>query len=608
MSSSAIFSRIIVFAAASAFSHQSTAQAVINESAVKQILHVSPTGNDANDGLQGGKPLATLQKAVDLSGLLPTKIILADGQYRQYLKIGKGTALLILEAKNPGMAVINGADPMTNWKPSATTGVLEHEWPHKWGLSQEFSWWGSTPLNRRREMIYVDDKRMKQRADAVGNALPLAELLAGEFTVDEAQAKIYARPSASQNFATAQVEMSIRGYDLNSYPWVQSYSRPLIEIRERSNIVIRGLVIKRAANYMKFGGALEIEGPDNAMSADDLPTNILIDRITVIENNAIGLELSNCRNVTVKNSIFNDNGERGAGMIQVGAERRKDPKAKVIAPRNYLWQDCQFNHNNWRMAGTWGDMNDSAGFKAFGQCADQVMFLRCQFNGNQANGYWQDYSGSNITLDQCMIENNTGTEAGGYGILNEMTRGPFTVRNCVIRNNTNAGIISSGSPNVIIESNIIHSNNFVPRKPNNYFCQELRVNSDTHRDGGDFEFSLQGWILKGNTLASLGGEIGGFAVVGQILEASGPNFPSGLTPQAEFAKYVTSDHNTWSKNTNDAHGDRYLFSLTATDKIPDINLATWQAQSNAHGKQDIHSKFIYPLDLTSVKDPTLQKK
>lgn len=607
MNHNTLIASFFVFTLTSGLTHHSAAQSVINESEVKQTLHVSPGGNDANDGLRGDKPLATIQKAVDLSAQQSTKIILADGQYRQYVHVGKGNRMLVIEAANTGKAVINGADVMANWKPGEISGVLQHEWPHKWGLGQEFSWWGSTPLNRRREMIYVNDKRMIQRANATGNAVPPAELLPGEFTVDESNARIYARPPAGVDFAKSQVEMSVRGYDLNSYPWVQSFSKPLISIQNHSNLVIRGIVVKRAANYMKFGGALQFEGPDDALSADDLPSNILIDRVMVIENNAIGMELSNCRNVTVKNSIFNDNGERGAGMIQVGAERKKDPKTKNIAPRNYLWQDCQFNHNNWRMAGTWGDMNDSAGFKAFGQCADKVLFLRCQFNANQANGYWQDYSGSNITLDHCLIENNTGTGAGGYGILSEMTRGPFTVRDCVIRNNTNAGIISSGSPDVIIENNIVHSNNYIPGIHNNYFCQEIRMNSDTHRDGADFEFSLKGWKITGNTLASLGGQIGGFAVVGQILEMNGAKFPSGLTPQAEFASNVISDHNTWSKNIQDAHGDCYLYSLAATDKKPDMNLKAWQEQSNVHGKQDANSKFVYPIDLSTVQDPTLGK-
>ena len=37
---------------------------------------------------------------------------------------------------------------------------------------------------------------------------------------------------------------------------------------------------------------------------------------------------------------------------------------------------------------------------------------------------------------------------------------------------------------------------------------------------------------------------------------------------------------------------------------PNITMQRWQAQSNADGKQDQKSKFVYPLDLSAVADPT----
>jgi hypothetical protein len=330
----------------------------------------------------------------------------------------------------------------------------------------------------------------------------------------------------------------------------------------------------------------------------------------VTENNAIGMEINNYRNVSVQNSRFNDNGQRGAGMVQVGAERNADPKTPDIAPRNYLFQDCQFNDNNWRMAGTWGDMNDSAGFKAFGQNANGLTFVRCQFVGNQANGFWQDYAGSNTVLDRCLVEKNFGTGAAGYGILSEMTRGPITVTGCVIRNNTNAGFISSGSPGVTIQDSFLYNNNFTPGKADNYWAHEIRINSDTNRGSGDFEFSLKNWKLTGNTFASLGGDIDGKPVIGYLFQVGGEKFPDGLAPAAHFAKHVVSENNTFSKNPTDhanGTGDKILFSLDATDNKPNISLAQWQAQSNAHGKQDQNSKFVFPLDLSAVKDPTQQK-
>jgi hypothetical protein len=459
-------------------------------------------------------------------------------------------------------------------------------------------------------MLWVNDERWTQRVTEKGAAVAAADLKPREFTIDEDSSQVLLHAPAGLDLSTARVEMALRGHDTNHYPQTQAYSRPLFKVNDHSNLVLRGLVITRLANAMKFGAALHIEGDQTLKSAAELPRNVLIENCSVTENNAIGMEVNNYINVTVRNSKFNDNGLRGAGMIQVGAEQNTDPKAKEIAPRNYLFEDCEFNSNNWRMAGTWGDMNDAAGFKAFGQCANGLVFIRCSFNRNLANGFWQDYAGSNTVLDRCIMENNSGTGAGGYGALSEMTRGPITIKNSVIRNNTNAGFISSGSPNVTIQDSYLYGNNFTPGADNNYHCQEIRMNSDVKRGSGDFEFGLKGWKLTGNTFASRGGNIADKPVIGYIFQIGGDAFPDGLAPAAHFAKYVVSENNTFSKNPTDHEngtGKKILYSLDATDNKPNITLEQWQAQVNAHGKQDQKSKFLYPLDLTNVPDPTKVK-
>ncbi len=601
---------VMVAAAIATVTRCSTAQPIgIDEKSAAKILYVAPGGSDAAAG-DKAKPFATIQKAVDSAGNAATKIVLADGVYRNYVNVNPGDNLLIFEAQNVGKAVLSGADVVTGWKKSATEGVIAHEWTGKWGVGTELGWWGSTALNRRREMVFVNEARLTQRADDKGGAIALEDLKVSEFTVDEAKAQIFLRLRAGLESDAARIEMATRGYDTAYHPQTQAFSRPLFYIEQHSNIVLRGLVVKRAATYMKFGPALAIEGSQNTKSAGELPQNVLIDRCVVTENNGIGMEISNYRNVLVQNSRFNDNGERGAGMIQVGAERNADPKTLDIAPRNYRFEDCQFNNNNWRMAGTWGEMNDSAGFKAFGQNANGLTFVRCQFNGNQANGFWQDYAGSNTVLDHCLIEKNSGTGAGGYGVLSEMTRGPITVKNCVIRNNSNAGFISSGSPNVTIQDSFLYHNNFTPGKTDNYWCHEIRINSDTGRGSGDFEFSLKGWKLTGNTFASRGGDMDGKPVIGYLFQIGGEKFPDGLSPAAQFAKYVVSENNVFSKNPADhANGTGYkiLYSPDATDNKPSVTLQQWQAQSNANGQQDQKSKFVYPLDLSNIADPTQQK-
>ena len=584
-------------------------KSTVDERAVVQTFYVSPSGQDSASG-SSKAPFATIQKAIDSANGKATKIVLADGTYRAYVEVKPGDNLLVFEAQHTGKAVVSGADIVTGWKALPDNPqVFAREWIQKWGLNTENGWWGSTPLNRRREMVYVNDRRLVQRVDDKGDAVASTDLKDGEFTVDENANRVLVRPPLGVDWSKALIEISSRGYDKGFYPQTQAWSRPLFKIDHHSNIVLRGLVVERDANAMKFGAALHIEGSQEVRSAQDLPQNVLIDRCRVIENNAIGMEINNYRNVLVRHSDFNDNGERGAGMVQVGAEENADPKTRIYAPRNYLFEDCRFNDNNWRMAGTWGDMNDSAGFKAFGHGGNGLTFTRCQFNRNQANGFWQDYAGSNTVFDHCIAENNSGTGAGGYGILSEMTRGPLTIKNCVIRNNTNAGFISSGAPNVTIQDSYLLGNNFTPGRSDNYWCHELRINSDVGRGSGDFSFSLKGWKLIGNTFASRGGDIDGKPVIGYLFQIGGANFPDGLTPSQEFAKYVQSENNTFSKNpTDNANGTgfniQYSIAAPAKEGKPDITLQEWQKQVNVNGRQDQKSKFIWPLDLSHVADPT----
>lgn len=45
-------------------------------------------------------------------------------------------------------------------------------------------------------------------------------------------------------------------------------------------------------------------------------------------------------------------------------------------------------------------------------------------------------------------------------------------------------------------------------------------------------------------------------------------------------------------------------SLDATDNKPNIILSQWQAQTKANGRQDQKSRFVFPLDLPDLPDPS----
>ena len=597
---------------------------------VSQTLYVSPSGNDGNNG-SSGSPYATIQKAVDVAGSSTnTKIVLGNGTYRAYTYVSPGSNTLIIEAQNAGQAIISGADPIPSPTSTGTNGVVSVPWTNNWGINATLGWGTATPpsgisppinYNLRRENVWVNNVRLTQRVDepAGGGSVAQSALNAGEFTVDEGADKIYIKPPSGVTISGSNTEVSTRGYDQNYTPWVQTWSKPLLEIREHSNVVLRGLVVQRAATYIKFGPTVLLQGSEEVSTATELPSRVLVDNCNFSDNNGVGMEINNYREVTVQNSKFNNNGMRGAGMIQSGVERRSINGninySAPIAERNYLWKDCQFNDNAWRAAGSkWGDQNDTAGFKQAIQASKNTTFLRCQFNRNRANGFWADYSGENIVLDSCLLEYNKGSDSGGYGILHEVTRGPLVVQNCVIRYNNNVGFISAGSPNVTLQNNFIYYNAFDANRSNNSFTRELQINSNVERTGdADYTASLSGWKFLKNTFASRGGTNNGNGVGGWFFEANTTSdsngarlFPSGRNTRQELAAKLLADNNVYSKDPNDGNGDAILFSLSSPvdGNRPNMNLAAWKAQSNDNGLQDQNSVFTYPIDLSGVPDPT----
>ena len=83
---------------------------------------MAPNGNDETGDGSKAKPVATLQKAVDLTRKILTdedkKIVVKDGLYRfeEAVALEGGDSGLTIEAEHIGKAVFTGARPVTGWK------------------------------------------------------------------------------------------------------------------------------------------------------------------------------------------------------------------------------------------------------------------------------------------------------------------------------------------------------------------------------------------------------------------------------------------------------------------------------------------------------------
>jgi hypothetical protein len=208
------------------------AQASIDENAVTRTIHVAALASNANDANSGAndKPLKTIQKAISLAGNKPARILVHPGTYREYITLGRGDATLIVEAADPGKVIISGADAVADWKDEGR-GVFSLAWKNRWGVNGKFFFPGDrTDLNRRREMVFIEDVRLAQRCneDNLGSAVESDSLEPGEFTVNEDEQRIYLEPPAGVTLGkTSRVEVSARG----------GGHKPLVYVADRSNLV-----------------------------------------------------------------------------------------------------------------------------------------------------------------------------------------------------------------------------------------------------------------------------------------------------------------------------------------------------------------------------------
>ena len=88
------------------------AQAHIDEDKAKLTLYVdvaSPIASDASAGTQAS-PLKTISAAVTKAGNQNARILIAPGDYREYITVPGGDNLLIFQASVPGKVIISGSD------------------------------------------------------------------------------------------------------------------------------------------------------------------------------------------------------------------------------------------------------------------------------------------------------------------------------------------------------------------------------------------------------------------------------------------------------------------------------------------------------------------
>jgi parallel beta-helix repeat protein len=430
-------------------------QALIDSSHITQTLYVnvnSDNASDTNPGTNINMPLKTIQHALNKAKNISSKIIVAPGEYRNYLDI-TSDSLIILEASEHYQSTISGSEVFSDWR--VFDSLYSHPWPYDWGEWDDseacFGPCQSTEYQKRRELLFINEKPVKQ-------VVKTSNLKNNTFFVDEANDRILLNPPNEIDLSSVKIEVSTKGYDI--YGTGRNGSLIRATIFNNSGLIIRGFRIQHVANTM-HQDALTISNSGN----------VLIDKCIFQWNNGVGLELVDCENVTVQNCEVRYNGERGMG---------------VGSGKNLLITDLSIYENNWRTNTSKIIAHDAAGIKLYGGIENCVLNNIHAYN-NYCHTIWFDWNNSNYTIENSLIEHNQET-----GIMLEASRKPANVENCTLLYN-DVGIKGYGHSNVRVDSCFLFANG-----------SQISLGQDgrtVSQDGG-WEISCNDWEIKNSKIIS----------------------------------------------------------------------------------------------------------
>jgi hypothetical protein len=489
-------------------------QANVNENQSTFLYVDAQNGSDSSSG-SSYSPLRTIQAAVNMANAnnqqsIGTKIIVNSGVYREavYINpISRQTSVpLTIEAASEGGAVIAASEVLNNWSPdSSNSSVYSSPWSYSVGACSVPNGWPTNfaPIALQREMIFVDGTPLTQ-------VLSHANLRAGTFYVDQSSGVIYVWPASGTNMQSAVVEAAVRSKTLS--------------VVGRTNVVLRGLVFRQAANCINTSGATVTRS-----------SNVLIDSVQALWNNWGGISVSSSNNVTVQNSIASYNG--GVGL----------QGSKL---QNALYDSNETDYNNWRGAQAafyeWG-----MGGAKFFDTRSITVHNHFSYN-NQGEGLWFDTDNKDITIDNATLAGNV-TAA----LQIERNEGPITLKNSNLCT-SGVGLNVLTSERLTVKNNIFYNNGGT----NKYQAEIYIAGQAGGKQITDFltravyDLFTTGMVMTGNT------------------------FQDAASGQNVFGTYLSgSDWSDFANTLNASNNQWYSPITTNAFKIANgkfVNLSGWQ--------------------------------
>lgn len=498
---------------------------------------LAANANDANPGTES-RPLKTIAKAADLALAnnlrdIGTQVVIYPGVYRESVSLQPKTwhanVPIQFRARENGTAIIAGSDVWTGWKRQGSMNVYTHNWPYKWGVAPIPSGWKGhvdlKPIVRRREMVFINGASLTQ-------VLSNRDMKEGTFYVSEQSATISLMPPAGVEVESATIEVAIRS--------------GLFTVAGGQNLTVRGLVFMHDNT--------PVDG--TAVTFIDC-TNVTVEDCKFLWNNWAGTTFltsppQSSRGMIARRNIANYNGAIGMAASYV---------------KDVLYEDNETSYNNWR--GALGGFNSwaTAGMKHF--AVHGGTYRRHRAVGNHAAGCWFDTDCTNIAIEQAFCSRNDGT-----GLFIEASEGPTSITDCTVCHcQTDAGILSEGATNVVLQGNIIYGN----------ASAQIRVLKGIRpvknwETAENLNLTAEQWTLRKNIII-------GTDAAPRLVDLTNSEGANG----SHFLSTLVSDENVWFSPKNGK-----VFDVNGKS----IDFTTWQSVS----KQDGGSRFIDPQFVNAEDD------
>ncbi len=356
---------------------------------------------------------------------LDVRIVVRPGNdYREAIEIGRipvkesSQTLTIEGDTNDGPPKLLGSDlwlgtSFGKAEPNEGYSVYFHPWAGAL-FGQQSDYWAGYGFHlpevlRRRDSVRLGDFTLK-------HVLSYQSLKPGTFFVNSNVGQAgYGNYFVCPPLGTSMTEAT--QFEVAKRPFV-------LRIHECSHVVFKNLVLESAADY--FDGGLQVSRCKNVMIED----------CEFAFCSSYGANVSESRDISLKNCRFYKNGIKGLGGAYV---------------KNLEVSQGSSSFNNWRGSNGEFDEWDAAGIKFF-QIHDSTFHdIAVHDNLGRAMGLWLDTDVENVVV------RNLDCQRNHFGVFYEASIGPCRIESCNLSNNS-IGLYTSAADKLFVGDSTISNN------------------------------------------------------------------------------------------------------------------------------------------------------